>query len=216
MNPAPVFLAALGGRDRRALSSVRQGGRNDQAKWMRPVRLSDMPGASPDPSLGGPRYEDPTDHLHGKPCPDGRPRRSSRIVRQSLGVRDIPDPWQHPTSSRAIRKSRGGHVHRSVPLLLGVGMEYQISYRPFLATSELFFRESSGAENQPRPPRPCDRRCVIHRRLRRARIRIRAVARFRGLRVTWTPVSATEPGAAPTTTDAGTAPSRRGAPGWPP
>jgi hypothetical protein len=89
------------------------------------VGLFDLPGIVPDPSLGEPRIEGPTTHLHGESRPDGL----AEAVRRSRVVRDILVLCKPRASSRADSETGGDRDHLGEPLLLGVDVEHQISYR---------------------------------------------------------------------------------------
>ena len=99
-----------------------------------------LPGDVPGPSLGEPRVEGPTVRHRDEPVPEGREETVEREAPQ-WGSADPPahlryrDNSDVPVLDRARPSGRPGSAnggdrdHRGWPLLLGVGMKYQISYR---------------------------------------------------------------------------------------
>jgi hypothetical protein len=156
-------------RGRRAAGSVPARGRGDvrrtgcepwrvrsigclgRKKLLWSEKKSAMPGVIPDPSLDWPRVEGPTGHHRGGPCPGRRWSRNAGArpvqrrpdipaVCRSRSVRDVLVSESPPASCRRDIESGGDRVHRGEPLLLGVGKEYQISYRDWPSCPAVFPR----------------------------------------------------------------------------
>ena len=105
----------------------------------------DVPGLMPDPSLGvQPRDRAHTTRLlgasHSAEPSVLEPARLAWLKAAALnaettdlrsrGDLDVPETRSPRTSCSGCTGFAGLRVHRGEPLLLGVGKEYQISYRP--------------------------------------------------------------------------------------
>ena len=128
---------------------VRRSGRTGRKKRMRCARVSDVPGTNPSPSLGEPRVEGPTVRRRDGPRPGRVSRRWS--TRRYRVVRDLLEPSRPPASGRGKSDSRGDRVHRGEPLLLGVGVEYQISCRHSASATSVFLNLLAEGRGRRRP-----------------------------------------------------------------
>ena len=152
---------------------VRPCGRSRRKKRELGRVVCGQPGRNPGPSLGGPRVEGPTARHRDEPGPEWRGVTSGSeappwgIAGSPARLRyrvdgDVPVHERARPSGRPGSANGGDRDHRGGPLVLGVGMYYQVSYRnnpPWTwAFPEIHHGLSSGLSIRPEgpaiPPRP--------------------------------------------------------------